>query len=642
MHIADSRFRGKTSLTYSYDDQLAAGHIVTVPIQNRMASGFILGEVDKPSFGTKVIKNIISSSTLPQHCIELAKWLKDYYFCSLGEALRQFAPTTPIIRSKLLVQSIASQEIELKLDLKQPLTDDQKKAISFIESSKSVTTLLHGETATGKTRVYLELAKKTLQTSRSVIMLTPEIALTSQLAFIFSSQLKHKVFILHSQLTAARRKQLWKDVLESKEPIVVIGPRSALFSPMRDPGLIILDEAHEPAYKQEQSPRYHTGRVASQLGLLTDAKVILGTATPSVVDYYLAEKHGAVVRMSQPAIKNAKLPASEIIDIKDRSNFKNSLQLSDKLIGGINTTILAKKQVVIYLNRRGTARLILCNKCGWQSLCPNCDIPLVYHADEHLIRCHVCGYKNSPPINCPTCGNVDIIYKGIGTKALLGELAKLFPNASLQRFDSDNVSGERIHEVYHRLHKGEIDILVGTQVLAKGFDLPKLGLVGVISAETSQALPDYSSEERSFQLLYQVLGRVGRGHSEGRIIVQTYNPGSEVINAAVKRDYIGFYRYTLKLRQDFRFPPFAYLLKLTCRRATYNGAEKAAANLAKELSKQKLPVEIVGPTPAFYTRKGRYYYWQLVVKSKDRSNLLKLAGIVPANWMVDLDPIDLL
>lgn len=644
MFVADSRYRRDAPLTYSYEERLAPGHVVTVPLQNRVAAGFVLGEVDKPDFATKPIKATMSLHLLPEHCIQLANWLKDYYKSSLGESLRLFAPSAPVVRALVLDErQLIDQNIELELHLEQPLTNDQKKALSAIGKSKTTTMLLHGDTGTGKTRVYLDLARQTLEAGRSVIMLTPEIALTSQLEHIFASQLTCPIFVLHSQLTPAKRKKIWLAVLESSGPVVVIGPRSALFSPVREPGLVILDEAHEPTYKQEQGPRYHAGRVASQLGAITGAKVVMGTATPSVSDYYLAEQHKALARMTQPAIesRHGKIE-SEVIDIKDRTNFTKDYYLSNQLIEAIHSTLATKKQVMIYLNRRGSARLILCNKCGWQSLCPNCDIPLVYHGDEHITRCHICGYKSPPPLNCPECGNPDIIYKSVGTKALIDSVAKLFPEYRVQRFDSDNASGERIHEVYHRLRKGEIDILVGTQLLAKGFDLPKLGLVGIIAAETSMALPDYTSEERAFQLLYQVMGRVGRGHGHGRVVIQIYDPNNVVVQAAITRDYQKFYKHTLKQRQEFRFPPFSYLLRLVCRRATYTGAQKAAENLAKELASRKLAVEIVGPTPSFYSRRGRYYYWQLVVKSKQRDHLLKLTEIIPSNWMIDLDPIDLL
>jgi len=642
--VADSRYRRDAPLTYSYEERLAPGHVVTVPLQNRVATGFVFGEVDKPDFATKPIKTTLSSRLLPEHCRQLANWLKYYYKTSLGEALRLFAPSAPVVRALALDEKqLIDQNIELELHLEQPLTSDQKQAISAIAKAKTTTMLLHGETGTGKTRVYLDLARQTLESGRSVIMLTPEIALTSQLAHIFSSQLTYPVYVLHSQLTSARRKKIWLAILESIQPLVVIGPRSALFSPVREPGLIILDEAHEPTYKQEPGPRYHAERAASRLGAITGAKVVLGTATPSVTDYYLAAEHKAIARMTQPAIVSRfEKVATEIIDFKDRTSFTKDRYLSNQMIKGIRSTLVAKKQVMIYLNRRGSARLILCSQCGWQSLCPNCDIPLVYHGDEHIIRCHTCGYRIPPPFNCPVCANPDIIYKSIGTKALTDSVAKLFPEYRVQRFDSDNISGERIHEFYHRLRAGEVDILVGTQLLAKGFDLPKLGLVGIVAAETSMTLPDYTSEERAFQLLYQVMGRVGRGHGHGRVVIQTYDPNNIVVQAAIARDYPKFYEHTLAQRRDFRFPPFSHLLKLVCRRATYNGAQKAAEKLAGELASKKLPVEIVGPTPSFYGRRGRKYYWQLVIKSKQRDHLLELTEYVPTDWMIDLDPIDLL
>jgi primosomal protein N' (replication factor Y) len=408
-------------------------------------------------------------------------------------------------------------------------------------------------------------------------------------------------------------------------------------------GLVILDEAHEPAYKQDQSPRYLATRVASQLGLLTQAKVVLGTATPSVADYYLAEARQAIVKMTIMAIGETKDKVEcQVIDLKDRSNFTINPYLSKQLVDAISSTLSAKKQIMIYLNRRGSARLILCNVCGWQLICPNCDIPLVYHGDTHLTRCHICGYNQVPPSACPECQNPDIVYKSVGTKALTESIAKLFPNARLQRFDSDNISGEHLHEAYEKLQSGEIDILVGTQLLAKGLDLPHLGLVGIIAAESALALPDYSSEERAFQLLYQVIGRVGRGHGKGEVIVQSYDPKNIVVQSAINRDWDSFYKYVISERQKFRFPPFSYLMQLTCKRATLNGAEQASTRLKESLLAQGLPVEIIGPSPSFYARRGKYFYWQIIVKSKQRNHLTNLAKIVPPDWSINLDPIDLL
>ncbi len=638
--MADGRYHSDKPLTYSAEMPLQTGNIVSVPLRGRTVSAFVSGKVAKPTFATKPVKSLLSESLLPKHILPFAGWLQSYYATNIGDCLRQFAPTKPIIRRKAEAVTIVEPKA-LEKALQKPLTADQKKALAAIAKAKSTTVLLHGETGTGKTRVYLEMAQKTLAAGRSVIILTPEIALTAQLAEVVRHHLDHPVYILHSELPEAQRKKIWLAILEADQPVVVLGPRSALFAPVQQPGLIVVDEAHEPAYKQQQSPRYQAVRAASQLGALTGAKVILGSATPSLVDYHLANEHRAIVRMTQMAAGESKVKI-DIVDLKDKSKLSSTPYLSKPLIEALKQSLAKGRQAMVYLNRRGSARIILCNNCGWQLLCPNCDIPLVYHADKHLAICHTCGHQQAPPTVCPQCANPDIIYKSAGTKTLADELGRLFPEARIARFDSDNDPAERLNQLYPALRSGEIDILVGTQLLAKGLDLPKLGLVGVVAAETALALPDFTSEERSFQLLYQVIGRVGRGHSAGQVVVQTYEPDSAVIKAATKRDYKSFYDYALKERQLFGFPPFCYLLRLSCRRLSAEGAEKAALKLLDKLQSAPVKASIIGPSPAFYARRGRYHFWQLVVKAKRRDQLLELAKLVPADWSVDLDPADLL
>lgn len=643
--MADTKYKSGAPLTYSSDEPLEVLSVVSVPLRARTATGFVLAEAGKPGFAVKSIKSLVSSKPLPYHCLQLAQWMESYYAVNLSEALRQFAPSKPAVRSikTETLSNAGPAPQELQLQMHAPLTADQKRALTEIKASPSTTVLLHGETGSGKTRVYLELARETLAAGKSVILLTPEISLTTQLAAAAQAFLQVKPVIMHSRLSAARRKQLWLKCLEADEPQVIVGPRSALFSPVSSAGLIVVDEAHEPAYKQEQTPRYSALRAASQLGSLTGAKVIYGTATPNAADYYVAEERAAIVRMTQMALGTQENDVkTEVVDLKDRQNFGPNPYLSKQMIEAINATLAAKKQVIVYLNRRGSARVILCDNCGWRDLCPNCDVSLVYHADDHLAKCHICGYAHQPPVQCPECGNTSILYKTIGTKALADQVEKLFPDRVVARFDSDNKADESLNEVYQELLSGRIDILVGTQLLAKGLDLPKLGLVGIVSAESSLTLPDFTAEERTFQLLYQVIGRVGRGHVKGEVIVQTYEPGGVVIQAAVNRDYRLFYDYALRERQQFRFPPFSYLMKLTARRATLNGAETAADKLRGELIAQGLPVEVIGPTPSFYARRGKYFYYQLVCKSKDRDHLLALAKIVPADWQIDMDPADLL
>ncbi len=639
--IADKRFQSSKPLSYSSENELPKMAVVGVPLQNRTVTGFVLSEVSKPKFNLKPIKSLMSPSGMPDYYLDLAKWLADYYACSLGEALRQFAPSRPVVRRGVVEETT---EVPAKpIDLSSPLTAGQKSAIKAIESGQSTTHLLHGETGSGKTRVYLELAKRVLASGKSAIILTPEISLTSQLTQAVKQALGYQVFVLHSHLTESARKKVWLGILEAKEPIVVIGPRSALFTPVKDLGLVVLDEAHEPAYKQEQTPRYHASRVASQLGAFAKAKVVLGSATPLVSDYYLADKKGSIVELKGMALgTKVKAAAVELVDLKDRGNFSRDFYLSNQLINAVSTTLSAKKQIMIYLNRRGTARIVMCSNCGWQLLCPHCDVTMVYHGDSHIARCHICGREENPPLACPECSHKDLQYKTIGTKALADNVERLFPDAKVARFDSDNLAGERVNDLYEQLHSGEIDILVGTQLLAKGLDLPKLALVGIVTAESSLALPDFTSEERTFQLLYQVSGRVGRGHTAGKVIIQSYDPDNLIIQAAVRRDYQLFYKYAIKQRQLFRFPPYAYLLQLVARRASPKGAEDAADKLKSTLLKAGLQVEIDGPAPNFYAKRAGSYYWQLVVKSKNRNDLLELAKLVPSNWTINIDPTNLL
>jgi primosomal protein N' (replication factor Y) len=639
--VADIKYKGDVPLTYSYEDELTPNTLVTVPLRKHYVNGLIYRKVKKPNFIAKPIKTIVSSTALPSRTIDLAKWISEYYISNLGEALKLFSLPQPAIRIKSEAPTGDNYEPH-QLSLEGPLTDEQSNAVAQIKNTKRSTVLLHGDTGTGKTRVYIELTKSELESGRSVIILTPEISLTSQLVLSLKKQIGSPIFIFHSQLTYSQRKKIWLSVLESSQPLVIIGARSALFSPIGSLGLIILDEAHEPSYKQDQKPRYHASRVASQIALTSGAKVILGTATPLVSDYFIARQYNSIVRMKKLAMGGNVKIITGVIDKKDRSNFTRDSNLSNDLLESVAKTISNNKQVLIYLNRRGSARLILCNSCGWQMLCPNCYVSVVYHGDIHKVRCHICGFTHKAPEKCPQCSNLDIIYTSIGTKSLADTLMRLFPNNSLQRFDSDNKAGERINEAYSKLSSGQVDIIVGTQILAKGFDLPKLGLVGVLAAEDSLTVPDYTSAERMFQLLYQVVGRVGRGHSEGRALIQTYYPESIVLKSAVERDYESFYDYMIKERQQFKFPPFSYLLKLTVKKSSPDLAAAAAERLRNSIFSRQLPIEILGPAPSYYSRRGKNYYWQLVIKSKERAILKDIAKNIPIGWAADADPNTLL
>ena len=335
---------------------------------------------------------------------------------------------------------------------------------------------------------------------------------------------------------------------------------------------------------------------------------------------------------------------TELIDLKNRDNFSRSSYISDALIRSIKDSMSRGEQSLLYLNRRGTARVILCNNCGWQAVCPHCDLPLTYHHDVHSLQCHTCGFHQGTPTACPDCQNTEIVFKVVGTKAIEEEVKKLFPGARVMRFDTDNKTADRFEKHYDAIRSGEVDILVGTQLLAKGLDLPKLTTLGVVIADTSLTFPDYSSEERTYQLLNQVIGRVGRGHSEReRIIVQSYDPERAVIRAALSSDWDTFYQTEIDERRLFNFPPFVYVLKLACRMASSRAAELKTEQFMYAIQNLGLPLLVEGPSPSFHARIDGKYEWQLIVKSKQREALLRVIDELPnSGWTYDIDPINLL
>jgi primosomal protein N' (replication factor Y) (superfamily II helicase) len=638
--VRSKRYHGQEALTYSSKEHLQQGAIVKVELQKELVLGIVSGLTTKPRFQTKAIAHVFSVPSLPTHLLRLTSWLQNYYPAPLGIITQQLLP---VKLSDKLLENLENEKFNVpNLSLLPPLTDEQSSALHAMKSRN--TYILHGSTGTGKTRIYIEMATHSIKSGKSAIVLTPEISLITQLSNSFRQVFGRRVIVMHSQQTGLERQKAWLRCLSSNEPVVIIGPRSALFSPVRKLGLIVLDEAHEVAYKQEQAPQYQAGRVAAYLATLTRASLILGTATPSVSDYYLAEqKNKPVIALTKlaPTTQYPKLEVT-LVDRKDHSLFNRSSLMSQLLIDSIERSLSSREQSLLYLNRRGTARLVLCENCGWQALCPHCDIPLTYHGDQHQLRCHSCSYHQPLLTSCPLCAHPSILLKTAGTKAIVEEVKRLFPNASVARFDTDNAKADRFEQQYEAIKSGSIDIIVGTQLLAKGIDLPKLSTLGVLLADTSLYLPDFSAQERTFQLINQVLGRVGRGHIAGRAIIQTYHPDHPILLDAIQGNYQQFYERELNERHEFLFPPFCYLLKVTLRRASLKVAEFAAQNLKDTIIASHAHVRVEGPAPAFYERFQKKYQWQLVVKAVHRSELLKVIERLPANCSYDIDPLDLL
>ncbi|MDN5819582.1 MAG: primosomal protein N' [bacterium] len=631
----------QTVFTYQSAEELKIGQLVTIPVGKKSTIGVVTKQVTKPAFETKPITDIIEAKPLPQALVKLAFWMAQYYETPLPKVLQTLLPSG--LTKNRRAKETSPSKSSLKTRTNFVLNKDQTEVIKQLSSRQGETTILHGITGSGKTAVYIELARQQIKAGKSVIIIVPEIALTSQIVAQFSLEFD-SVILTHSRQTEAEKHLAWKQALSTEQPQIIIGPRSALFMPVQSIGLIVVDECHEPSLKQEQAPRYSALRASTMLGKYSGSITLLGSATPSVADYYIAaSKPGSIVSLPNLARSDARQPDIELIDMTNRANFKRHRFLSDKLLGSIDKSIENGQQSLIFHNRRGSTTTSLCDNCGWMAGCPNCFVPLTLHTDSHNMRCHICGLNARIPTSCPECHNTNIIHKGIGTKLIEAEIQKLYPKQTVVRFDADNSKDESLSSRYDQLHSGEIDIIIGTQIVAKGLDLPNLKTVGIIQADAGLSLPDYTSSERVFQLLAQAIGRVGRSNSQTDAIIQSYQPNHPAVQFGIKQDYESFYRLTVKQRAKTNFPPYCYLLKLSCSYKTEATAIKNSKQLARDIAGKYKTVQVLGPSPAFYERAGGNYRWQVVVKSSRRQTLIDIAHqIPPKGWSYELDPVSLL
>jgi primosomal protein N' (replication factor Y) len=515
----------------------------------------------------------------------------------------------------------------------------------------------------------------------------PEIALTPQAVQRFSARFPGRVTIWHSDLSRGERFDLWRRIRRG-DVDVVIGSRSALFVPLPRLGLIVMDEEHEPTYKQEHTPRYHAREVALALGRIAGAPVILGSATPSLETYHAARQdrvrlitlprrvlaHQAAIANQQPALFRrdwqdsaamspqpqtmdvgyAELPPVEVVDLRQELRAGNRSIFSRALQEALAQTLARGQQAILFLNRRGAATFVMCRDCGLVLRCSRCDVPLTYHestvdagglGQADLLICHHCNRRVSAPRACPQCGSPRIRYFGAGTQKVADEVSHLFPKARAVRWDRDVTTRRGAHErILAQFADHQADVLVGTQMVAKGLDLPLVTLVGVVSADVGLYLPDFRAAERTFQLLAQVAGRAGRSLLGGRVIVQTYTPDHYAIRAASRHDFEGFYEQEMRFRREQGYPPFARLARLVYTDSNADRTQDEAARVAQVLQ-QRIGAQgdagLIGPAPCFFTRRRGRYRWQIVVRAADPVALVRGLSLSPA-WHVDVDPIDLL
>jgi len=512
--------------------------------------------------------------------------------------------------------------------------------------------LLHGVTGSGKTEVYLRALEHAISLGKRALVLVPEIALTPQTIDRFAARFPGRVAVLHSKLSVGEQFDEWWRIREGAFD-VVIGSRGAIFAPQPELGLIVVDEEHEWTYKQQdQSPRYHARDVAIKLAQLSGAVVVLGSATPDVTSYYRSQVgYYKLLELPERIDKagdkeDAYLPKVEVVDLREELKAGNRSIFSRSLAEAMRQALAAQQQVILFLNRRGTSTFVQCRSCGHVLRCRRCDLALSYHAVEEDLVCHQCNYRAPVPEVCPQCGSRRIKFLGIGTQKVMEETARAFPDARLLRWDRDVTKGKYAHEeILDKFLAHEADVLIGTQMIAKGLDIPLVTLVGVINADVSLHLPDLRAAERTFQVLSQVAGRAGRGILPGRVIVQSYNPEHYAVVAAAQHDYSSFYEREIWLRRQFENPPYSRLARLVYSSPSSAACLRETRRMYQRLEEERdswgMDVSLIGPTPAFIQRIRGRYRWQIVLRGADPARLVAEVPI-PQGWIVDIDPASLL
>ncbi len=644
------------SVALNLSDKIKIGQRVLVNFGHRPLTGYVVGLSNKSNIpNIKPIQEIIEVVPLiSEEMLKLTRWLSDYYFCSWGEAIEA---TVPGILKRGKIPLKAKLEFEEK-EVRNPFhllpTLEQNQAIKTINESlnknKYETFLLYGITGSGKTEVYLQAIAAVLNSGKSSIVLVPEISLTPQTVERFKERFGQEVALWHSRLKGSERYLQWKKIKEGKAKIVV-GARSAVFSPVKNLGLIIIDEEHETTYKQEDAPRYHTEEVAKQRVLLNNAMLILGSATPSLESYYKAvsKKEYKLIRLTE-RIKKRDLPKVEIVDMRRefRPGDGKQVLFSRILEERIRHTLNQKEQVILFLNRRGFSTFISCPKCGFTLRCQHCEVSLVYHYASQKLVCHYCNYSIEPPQICPQCQSHYLRYFGLGTEKIESEAHRLFPQARIARLDTDITAKRgRETEILNDFKNRKIDILIGTQMIAKGLDFPLVTLVGVISADTALNLPDFRASERTFNLLTQVAGRAGRGEGPGQVVVQTHNPHHYAIFNSRSHDYVGFYKKEITFRKELKLPPFTHITKITIRGKNNELAALSAHKLSKLLKENSSDkITVVGPAPSIIPRVRGFFCWDILLKAKEsttittflKNKLKKFKKSSKLKLTVDVDP----
>ena len=530
------------------------------------------------------------------------------------------------------------------------LTAEQQAALAqiqpYIENGQAKTFLIHGVTGSGKTLIYTEATRKVLQKNKQSLILVPEIVLTGQLVVSLKKYFADEVVVIHSRLTVNERNDAFMRIRTNNAKII-IGARSAIFAPFFDLGLIVMDEEHDASYKQDESPRYHTRDIAGKISDIYNAVLILGSATPSIESYFYAQ-NGIYTLLKMPhRIDNRPLPQITSVDMREELQIGNRHILSRSLVSLIDKTLHEHQQVIIMLNRRGYSTFVMCRSCGFVVKCPQCGLPLVYHRQNYL-QCHHCDIREKVPDVCPSCQSRYIKYFGSGTEKLEQELKETFPDAKTIRLDRDTTGKKMAHQdILRKFKAGEYDILLGTQMVAKGHDIPNVTAVGIISADAVLNMPDFRAAERCFSLITQTAGRAGRGEIEGKVIVQSYNPEHYAVLYGIAQNYIEFYNYEIRLRRELFYPPYSNLIKLTVQHEKETSAMQQAVKLLETLRNNFTDMkkhQIIGPAPAAIANFRGIYRYNILIKTADLKAMtafLRQIGLdTDKNVKIDINPLN--
>ena len=599
----------------------------------------------------KLNDNVINADVKVKKQLEIIDFLKDNKEV-LKSSIQSKSSLGKLIEKGIVLEYYKEtyRKIETELDRKEILlTKEQKLVSKTIKSylNKQLVTLLYGVTGSGKTEVYIDVVKEVVKSGKSAIILVPEISLTPQITARFKGVFKDEIAILHSSLSDGERYDEYRKIIR-KEVSVVIGARSAIFAPLNNIGIIIIDEEHSESYKQENNPRYSTLDIAVERSKTHECPVILGSATPKIESYARAKK-GYYQLLELPSrVNNKPLPKVSIVDMKKEIRKGNAI-FSDELRNKINDRLIKKEQVMLLLNRRGYANYLTCNNCGFVFKCPNCDITLTYHKTSGMMRCHYCGYASKKLEVCPACKEKSIKQMGVGTEKLEEKIKEEFPLAKVLRMDADATSKKGSHnKIINSFNTGEYNVLVGTQMISKGLNFPCVTLVGVINADVSLNIPNFRSSEQTFSLLDQVIGRSGRADKEGEAVIQTFNPDHYSIICASNHDYKSFFNHEMYVRKKLNYPPFCFITLIKISSKDFNYGIGEAKKISNYLRQNLKNTSVLGPSIASVLKVNNNYNFSVILKYKKEEKLYyflnQIIKIYEGNAKIkvslDFDPIN--